>query len=41
MGNLPRRKLVGFGGTKTDLLQACYSRGYTDDELCVAKIQKM
>ena len=33
-------KLVGFGGTKTDLLLACYSRGYSDDELYVAKIQE-
>jgi hypothetical protein len=33
-------KLVGFGGTKTDLLQACYSRGYPDDELYVARIQE-
>ena len=33
-------KLVGFGGTKTDVLQACYSRGYSDDELYVAKIQE-
>ncbi len=33
-------KLLGFGGTKTDLLQACYSRGYSDDGLFVAKIQE-
>ncbi len=31
---------LGFGGTKTDLLQACYSRGYPDDELYIAKVQE-
>ncbi len=33
-------KLLGFGGTKTDLLQACYARGYRDEELYVAKIEE-
>jgi hypothetical protein len=33
-------KLLGFGGTKTDLLQACYARGYPDDELYVVKIEE-
>ncbi len=33
-------KLLGFGGTKTDLLRACYARGYSDEELYVVKIEQ-
>ena len=33
-------RLLGFGGTKTDLLRACYARGYPDEELYVAKIEE-
>lgn len=33
-------KLLGFGGTKTDLLQACYALGYPDEELYVVKIEE-
>ena len=33
-------KLLGFGGTKTDLLQACYLRGYPDEELYVVKVEE-
>jgi hypothetical protein len=32
--------LLGFGGTKTDLIQACYARGYPDDGLYVVKIEE-
>ena len=33
-------KLLGLGGTKTELLQACYDRGYPDEELYVVKIEQ-
>jgi hypothetical protein len=33
-------ELLGFGGTKTDLLQACYARGYPDEELYVVRIEE-
>ena len=33
-------RLLGFGGTKTDLLQACYARGFPDEELYVVKVEE-